>query len=289
MPGPRPGLPRTGAPTKASLSDLRHGRRHRPVHGCPRNRNPGSTRDDAERWTSAFKDNFSGWKEIKIPFASMTRKEIGNGAPNDGFGLTEVTAGVSARWAQAREVLLPGRSVGLRHRADQAADGRLQHAQLRGHRRRYGNCHGQAQQALSEYGNGPLRDNVRSRDPEPRLHTGRWHANLPRQRHPAVVHGADDRRRKVSGRARRTGRAVQPDRRPGNGHPADRPSEHPRRRDTTRHCSTTSRPTRTCGQRTGQLPCPTRRSPPRIDWRCPARAPTNTCSRSARRPASIFR
>ncbi len=54
------------------------------------NRNPGSTKDDAERWTLAFKDDFTGWKLIELPFASMTRKEIGNGAPNDGFGLTEV-------------------------------------------------------------------------------------------------------------------------------------------------------------------------------------------------------
>lgn len=54
------------------------------------NRNPGSTKDDAERWSISFSDNFSGWREIKIPFASMSRKEIGNGAPNDGFGLTEV-------------------------------------------------------------------------------------------------------------------------------------------------------------------------------------------------------
>ena len=54
------------------------------------NRNPGSTRDDAERWSIDVTDNFSGWQEIKIPFADMHRKEIGNGAPNDGFGLTEV-------------------------------------------------------------------------------------------------------------------------------------------------------------------------------------------------------
>jgi beta-glucanase (GH16 family) len=54
------------------------------------NRNPGSTRDDAERWSVDLPDNFSGWQEVKIPFASMHRKEIGNGAPNDGFGLTEV-------------------------------------------------------------------------------------------------------------------------------------------------------------------------------------------------------
>ena len=54
------------------------------------NRNPGSTKDDAERWSIDVPDNFSGWQQIKIPFASMHRKEIGNGAPNDGFGLTEV-------------------------------------------------------------------------------------------------------------------------------------------------------------------------------------------------------
>ncbi len=54
------------------------------------NRNPGSVRDDAERWSIDLPDNFSGWREIKIPFASMHRKEIGNGAPNDGFGLTQV-------------------------------------------------------------------------------------------------------------------------------------------------------------------------------------------------------
>ena len=54
------------------------------------NRNPGSTKDDAERWSIDLPDNFSGWREIQIPFASMHRKEIGNGAPNDGFGLYEV-------------------------------------------------------------------------------------------------------------------------------------------------------------------------------------------------------
>ena len=54
------------------------------------NRNPGSTTDDAERWSIDIPDNFSGWQQIKIPFTSMHRKEIGNSAPNDGFGLTEV-------------------------------------------------------------------------------------------------------------------------------------------------------------------------------------------------------
>ncbi len=54
------------------------------------NRNPGSTSDDAERWSIDLPDDFNGWKEIKIRFADMHRKDVGNGAPNDGFGLTEV-------------------------------------------------------------------------------------------------------------------------------------------------------------------------------------------------------
>ncbi|MDH3925213.1 MAG: family 16 glycosylhydrolase [Xanthomonadales bacterium] len=54
------------------------------------NRNPGSTTDDAERWTVEIIDNFSGWLLFEFPFASFSRKEIGNGAPNDGFTLTEV-------------------------------------------------------------------------------------------------------------------------------------------------------------------------------------------------------
>jgi beta-glucanase (GH16 family) len=54
------------------------------------NRNPGSTSDDAERWTVTFTDDFTGWQLLQFPFSSFTRKEIGNGAPNDGFGLFEV-------------------------------------------------------------------------------------------------------------------------------------------------------------------------------------------------------
>ncbi|MCB0159328.1 MAG: family 16 glycosylhydrolase, partial [Caldilineaceae bacterium] len=54
------------------------------------NRSPGSTSDDAERWTVAFKDDFSGWQVVELPFADFTRKEIGNGAPNDGLTLTEM-------------------------------------------------------------------------------------------------------------------------------------------------------------------------------------------------------
>jgi len=54
------------------------------------NRNPGSTTDDAERWSVAFADDFAGWQLFEFPFTSFTRKEIGNGAPNDGLGLLQV-------------------------------------------------------------------------------------------------------------------------------------------------------------------------------------------------------
>ena len=54
------------------------------------NRTPGSTTDDAERFTVPFVDDFSGWQLLEFPFADFVRKEIGNGAPNDGLGLVEM-------------------------------------------------------------------------------------------------------------------------------------------------------------------------------------------------------
>ncbi|MDJ0497924.1 MAG: carbohydrate binding domain-containing protein, partial [Acidimicrobiia bacterium] len=54
------------------------------------NRNPGSTSDDAERFVSNFTDDFTGWQLLEFPFSGFVRKDIGNGAPNDGFTLTEV-------------------------------------------------------------------------------------------------------------------------------------------------------------------------------------------------------
>ena len=54
------------------------------------NRNPGSTTDDAERFSVDIIDSFSGWQFIELPWEAFSRKEIGNGAPNDGFTLTEV-------------------------------------------------------------------------------------------------------------------------------------------------------------------------------------------------------
>jgi len=54
------------------------------------NRNPGSTADDTEIWSYPFVDNFTGWKRFDVMFDDFNRKEIGNGAPNDGFGRFEV-------------------------------------------------------------------------------------------------------------------------------------------------------------------------------------------------------
>ncbi|GIK71096.1 MAG: hypothetical protein BroJett021_00840 [Chloroflexota bacterium] len=54
------------------------------------NRNPGSTRDDAERWSVDIPDDFTGWRYFQIPFTQFNRKDIGNGAPNDGFDGKEI-------------------------------------------------------------------------------------------------------------------------------------------------------------------------------------------------------
>ena len=54
------------------------------------NRNPGSTTADTEIWNHTFDDNTPGWQFIQVPFADLTRKEIGNGAPNDGWTGEEV-------------------------------------------------------------------------------------------------------------------------------------------------------------------------------------------------------
>jgi len=54
------------------------------------NRNPGSTRDDAERYVASFEDDFVGWRFLTFDFADFTRKEIGNGAPADGLTLTDM-------------------------------------------------------------------------------------------------------------------------------------------------------------------------------------------------------
>jgi hypothetical protein len=54
------------------------------------NRNPGSTAEDAERFVTTLFDDFSGWRQVTLDFSAFTRKDIGNGAPNDGLGLTEV-------------------------------------------------------------------------------------------------------------------------------------------------------------------------------------------------------
>ena len=54
------------------------------------NRGRCSRRDDAERYSFRFVDDFEGWKLFSIPLEVMVRKEIGNDAPDDGLGLSMV-------------------------------------------------------------------------------------------------------------------------------------------------------------------------------------------------------
>lgn len=54
------------------------------------NRNPGSTTDDAERFVVSYKDDWRGWKFLTFDFDQFSRKNIGNGAPNDGLTLNEM-------------------------------------------------------------------------------------------------------------------------------------------------------------------------------------------------------
>jgi Carbohydrate binding domain (family 11) len=43
-----------------------------------------------EIWTSTFRDDFRGWKQLSFAFADLMRRDIGNGAVNNGLGLTSV-------------------------------------------------------------------------------------------------------------------------------------------------------------------------------------------------------
>ena len=54
------------------------------------NRSDCSTIDDAERYVYSFRDDFTGWERVTIPFSDMVRKEVGNGAPDDRLGLRSV-------------------------------------------------------------------------------------------------------------------------------------------------------------------------------------------------------
>ena len=61
----------------------------------------------SERFEASFVDNFSGWRQVTVPFSSFTRSaQQPAGAPNDGFGLTDV-------WGYG--VTLPANSSGTLH------------------------------------------------------------------------------------------------------------------------------------------------------------------------------
>ncbi|UZN04354.1 carbohydrate binding domain-containing protein [Cellulomonas sp. S1-8] len=72
------------------------------------NRNLGSTVDDAERFSTRLVDDWNGWRFVEIPFADLLRKNVNNGAPDDGLGLTEVhglAIGIEQTAARATPVL----------------------------------------------------------------------------------------------------------------------------------------------------------------------------------------
>ena len=56
------------------------------------NRAPGRQGDSAERFEYKFSDSFSGWRTFQLPWNAFTRRSDWQpeGAPNDGFTLTEV-------------------------------------------------------------------------------------------------------------------------------------------------------------------------------------------------------
>ena len=158
------------------------------------NRNPGSTRDDAERWSIDVPDNFSGWQEIKLPFADMHRKEIGNGAPNDGFGLTEVhgwalgtitTPAPQTYYVDNAMVygVAPLRplTVGFTAIDYRFTEGTTATLTAR----------------LSKPSSDPvtvaIRHKLRSGDPGPRLYPNQWDTDLPAQYHSTVLHHPNHR------------------------------------------------------------------------------------------------
>ncbi|MDP9442117.1 MAG: cellulase family glycosylhydrolase, partial [Actinomycetota bacterium] len=56
------------------------------------NRAAGSTTDTSERFEFRLRDDFTGWKQLSLPWSSFSRRTDWQpaGAPNDGLGLSEV-------------------------------------------------------------------------------------------------------------------------------------------------------------------------------------------------------
>ncbi len=88
------------------------------------NRKLGSTTADAEIWSHTIKDDFSGWKQIVLNFRNdFTRKDIGNGAPNDDFTREQVHGWAFGALATGGPVTYYLDNVGLYGTAGSAALG----------------------------------------------------------------------------------------------------------------------------------------------------------------------
>ncbi len=81
------------------------------------NQQLGNAGDSAERWYYRFDDNYSGWKNFRIPFSAFQRRTDfqPGGAPNDGLNLTQVSgyafgfgAGTGAKTAYLSDYSLYG-------------------------------------------------------------------------------------------------------------------------------------------------------------------------------------
>lgn len=50
----------------------------------------GTDGDTGERFSVTIPDDFTGWRLFELPFEDFARKDVGNGAPNNGFGRTQI-------------------------------------------------------------------------------------------------------------------------------------------------------------------------------------------------------
>ena len=151
----------------------------------------------------------------------MHRKEIGNGAPNDGFGLTEVYGwALGAITTPAPQTYYVDNAMVYGVAPVRPAHGRLQHHQLQVTE----GATATITAKLSKPSAHPVTVHIgtmsRLSDRQSRLHPGLRDADLPTQHHPTILHHLNHRRPEVSGRARRVGHPCNPHRRSGAGVPA---------------------------------------------------------------------
>ena len=160
-----PGCPRTGPLPGSGLLALRQQQRHRPLHRPARQPQPGLDHRRRRALDGRLQRRLlPAGSSSNFRFADFTRKEIGNGVPNDGLTLTEVHG-----WAFGT-LNTGGRDsyfideVGLYGVAETPAlDGQLLRQQLRDRGRRHRQDRRQAQSAHERGRPGPGVSRLRHR------------------------------------------------------------------------------------------------------------------------------